>query len=220
MEVSQKGIYFTAMSYLPATKWGVCSNCGGDEQEVVKVKKDLFCLPCRNTQKALEQIEKSKRRESAKRQGFKLRNDLAESKGTDEYFAAERQALINDLDFVFSRLIRMSAADERGFAECYTCGRSAHWTLQQCGHFIPRANMQTRWMTKNARVQDKNCNEGLHGNLEVFAQKLEEEEKGLPERLRELSREVHKWTTSELKEELINLRAKLRIIEQKFKPKP
>ena len=65
------------MSYLPTSKWGVCSVCGGKEQEVVKVKKDLFCLQCRNSQKTEELISKQKKRLAARNTGNKLRTTLA-----------------------------------------------------------------------------------------------------------------------------------------------
>lgn len=204
-------------SIINKSKWGVCSNCGGKEQECVKKGKELFCLQCRNAQKAEEQILKAKRRESAKRQGFKLRNDLAESKGTEDYFMAERQALINDLDYVHSRLVRMAAADKDGIAECFTCGKRQHWTLMQLSHFIKRANTLTRWDMKANRCACKHCNENLGGNLEVFARNLNFEEIGLAERLLEIAREPHKWSRDELKQLLIDQRAKLRIIETKFK---
>lgn len=204
-------------SIIPKHKTGDCCQCPAKNTEVVKVKKSTYCLSCHAHNKAQEQIERSKRRESAKRQGFRVRNELAAPRGSEDYFMAERQALMMDCDFVFSRLVRMSAADKSGFCECYTCGRRLHWSMQQCGHFVPRANTQTRWDLRNARVQDKYCNENLRGNLEVFEQKLEEEHKGLANQLREIAREPYKHTRDELKQILFDLRARLKLVENKFK---
>jgi len=61
-------------SIINKTKWGVCSICGGKEQEVVKVKKDLFCIQCRNSQKAEELLSKQKNRTAARNTSFKLRS--------------------------------------------------------------------------------------------------------------------------------------------------
>ena len=88
--------------------------------------------------------------------------------------------------------------------------------MQQCGHFVKRGNTQIRWDFRNARIQCKNCNENLGGNLEVFQQRLNEEHKGLPEQLKEIARDPYKWSREELKQLLIDLRHKLRIIETKF----
>ena len=77
--------------------------------------------------------------------------------------AASRQALIQDLDYVFSRIVRLQAADSLGNCECYTCNSLKHWSLQQCGHYVPRGNMALRWDFRNCRVQCKNCNEALWG---------------------------------------------------------
>lgn len=206
------------MSYLPATKFGVCSVCGGKEQEVVKVKKDLFCLQCRNAQKTEEQIKKSNRRNAARNLGNKIRREnILGSQYTEEYEASERQALIHDLDFVVSRICRMMGSDEAGLCQCYTCPTKKHWTLMQAGHYIVRANTQIRFDLKwNLRPQCPTCNEAKHGNLEVFTERLEQEEKGITEQLRELSREPYKWGRDELKQLLFDLRKKLKIIETKF----
>lgn len=205
------------MGYLPQTKWGICSNCGGGEQEVVKVKKDLFCLPCRNAQKADEQIDKQKKRVAARKTGFKLRNTEIAGIATEDYSIAERQALIHDLDYVHSRLVRMMAASKDGIASCFTCGNLNHWSMMQLSHFIKRQNTLTRWDLRANRCACKYCNETLGGNLEVFAQRLNEEQSGLAEQLQEIAREPHKWSRDELKQLLINQRAKLRLIETKFK---
>lgn len=131
---------------------------------------------------------------------------------------ASMQALRNDIDWVFSRIVRMTAADVHGNCTCYTCKcPPKHWSLMQCGHFVPRGNMATRWDFRNVRVQDKNCNEGKHGNLEVFEANLNKEHLGLPDQLREIASEPHKYGISELKQLLTDFRAKLRLIETKFK---
>ena len=199
------------------SKWGNCSLCSSKDVACVKVKKDLVCLTCHGRNKAEEQQKKANQRTAARNTGFKLRNGLAESKGTKQYEDASLQALKNDLDFVVSRYIRMLYSNERGLCQCYTCSTIKHFSLMQCGHFIPRSNMATRWLTKNLKCQCPTCNETKHGNLEVYSQRLEEEETGIVEYLKELSRETQKFGIDELKQMLYDFRAKLRIIETKFK---
>lgn len=205
------------MSYIQNTKWGICSNCGGKEQEVIKVKKDLFCISCRNAQKAQEQVTKSNRRNAARRVGFKLRNSEIPPIATEEYGQAERQNLINDLDYVASRICRMIGSDDKGICQCYTCPTKRHFSLMQAGHYISRKFTQLRFDLRwNLRPQCPTCNEAKHGNLEVFAEKLEQEQTGITAWLQELSREQYKYSRDELKTLLIDMRQKLRIIETKF----
>jgi len=165
----------------------------------------------------LDRLEvKQKRKNAVKKVGTKLRSEAYAEGNYDE---AERQYLIHDLDYVHSRIVRMTAADAKtGLAECFTCGRLQHWTLCQLSHFVPRANTLTRWDFKANRCSCKYCNENLGGNLIIFAKKLNQEESGLAERLSELSREPYKWGRDELKMLLLDLRAKLRLIETKFNP--
>jgi len=205
------------MSYLPAFKIGDCScGCGGKDVQGRKVGKVFMCMQSYNSMKSEEQQTKANRRNAARNTGFKLRNGLSESKGTQQYEDAERQYLIHDLDFVHSRLVRMTAADKFGIATCFTCGVRKSWERMQLSHFIKRSNTITRWDSKANRCCCQYCNETLEGNLEVFAQHLNEEEPGLAERLREMAVNPYKWGRDELKCLLLDMRAKLRIIETKF----
>jgi hypothetical protein len=126
--------------------------------------------------------------------------------------------LRDDLDVWFSRYIRLKYADAKGFVFCYTSGVKSRWQDAQCGHFVPRGNLATRWMEQNCRPQSKNDNEYLDGNLKVFRQKLEQEQAGLPEWLEEQGRQVVKPTHDELKQLIIDYRYKVRLLEKKFKP--
>lgn len=195
---------------LPKYKIGDCDcGCNGKGVEGRKVGKKFFCLASYREMKQKEYTKNANDKSKVRSLGNKQVSE-------GNYFEAERQALMNDLDWVFSRIVRMSAADKYGNCECYTCGNKKHWSLQQCGHFVKRANTQTRWDFSNARVQDKKCNEGLDGNLEIFEQRLNEEYPGLPEQLKEIAREPYKWSREELKQLLIDFRYRLRAVEAKF----
>lgn len=198
------------MSYLPQTKFGNCASCGAKDTEVVKVCKETYCLYCRTDQKNKIQVRKANERNKVRSLGNKQRYE-----GNED--AASRSALIADCDYVFSRIVRLRGADEHGNCECYTCGSKRHWSLMQCGHYVRRGNMGLRYDFKNSRIQDKHCNETLGGNYEVYRQRLNEEQKGLPEQLEEQGREVFKYSIEELKQLLIDLRAKLRPLEDKIK---
>lgn len=124
--------------------------------------------------------------------------------------------LIQDLDFVVSRYVRMKGADKDGIVQCYTCTTKSHWTLMQASHFIPRQHLNTRWELANLRVGCPTCNCVKHGNLEVYAERLEKENTGIVEWLQEQGREVSKFSQTELKELLFSFREKLKIVETKF----
>lgn len=70
----------------------------------------------------------------------------------------ERQKLVHKLDDVFSEYIRLRDADENGMVTCITCPDRHHWTDIDCGHFMSRAHMSTRWELKNANGQCRLCN--------------------------------------------------------------
>jgi len=195
------------MSNLPQFKIGDCNcGCGGIGVQGRKVGKIFYCLGSYTAMKRKQYSSKTN-------QNNKVRALGAKQVQSGNYDAASRQALMNDLDFVFSRIVRLSAADEHGNCACYTCGKVKHWSLQQAGHFIKRGEMATRWDFRNARVQCKTCNENLEGNLKVYAEKLEQEYPGLPGQLREISLEPYSHGISELKQLLTDLRARLKIAE-------
>ena len=124
--------------------------------------------------------------------------------------------LIDDLDYVFSRYIRLKHSDNSGNCECYTCGKTQHYTILQCGHYIPRANLMTRFLEHNCRPQCKECNEYKSGNLEEYSKRLENEQSGIVDWLVEQSRQIHKPSRDEMKHLLNEYRNKLNIIIKKI----
>ena len=87
--------------------------------------------------------------------------------------------LRKDLDAIFSRVIRLSFADENGNVQCYTCPRKDHYKKMQNGHFVPRQYLATRYDERNCRPQCYACNMLLNGQPSTFARKLEEETPGI-----------------------------------------
>jgi len=63
------------------------------------------------------------------------------------------------LDTVFSKWIRAKFP-----LVCYTCGKTN--TPLQCGHFVPRQYLVTRWSEDNCRPQCVGCN--IYGNGKVL----------------------------------------------------
>lgn len=88
------------------------------------------------------------------------------------------------LDELFSKFIRQRGADENGMNRCFTCGKVAHWKLLQCGHYVSRTKLATRWDEVNCQVQCPGCNLFKEGNKPNFTVNLESKYgKGTVERL-------------------------------------
>jgi Bacteriophage Lambda NinG protein len=107
--------------------------------------------------------------------------------------------LIDDADAIFSKYIRMSAADEFGNSVCYTCGCYRRWQVQQAGHFISRSCYLLRWDVRNVKVQCKGCNEFRDGNLGAYTSRLESEFPNLPGILMEEARIIYKPSREEIR---------------------
>jgi|688.fasta_scaffold174778_5 hypothetical protein len=185
---------------IPRTKFGNCSNCDASNTECVKVGKSLYCLKCRNYDKAKQQTERANKRLL----------DRVKDKDND------RSYIIQDLDDAMSQYIRIKNADANGIVQCYTCSWKGRWQDADCGHFVSRGTMLLRWDTRNLKVQCKNCNQMNYGNIECYAANLNKDTPGLSDQLFEEAKEPHKWTRDDLKEMLIDIRAKLKLVKTKI----
>lgn len=98
--------------------------------------------------------------------------------------------LIAKADKITSQLVRKMYKTGNNFIKCFTCGKILHFNEAECGHFIPRRHLKTRWLLDNLRPQCNNCNSKLHGNLEIFEEKLEKNSPGIIEKLKNLANET------------------------------
>lgn len=80
--------------------------------------------------------------------------------------------LVKNLDSIFSKWVRLNAADKKGNVRCYTSGKTYNWKDIQAGHFISRRHYALRWDERNVKPQSKAENIFNQGNAPVFAQKL------------------------------------------------
>ncbi len=74
-----------------------------------------------------------------------------------------RKTLVKKLDQIFSHYIRMRTADKNGYVTCVTCSKKDVWKNMDCGHFISRKHLSTRWHEDNCQVQCKACNVFKYG---------------------------------------------------------
>lgn len=76
--------------------------------------------------------------------------------------------LKKELDRVFSIYIRSNYPKR-----CYTCGKVG--VTLQCGHFVSRQYLATRWDERNCRPQCVGCNMFGNGQLLDFEENLKKE---------------------------------------------
>lgn len=198
------------MGIIPNSKFGNCSTCGDTNVPCVKVGKNLFCRDkCHRVNKVKQQVTKANQRNA-------LRGLVTYQKV--EGILDSIQELTIDLDRVVSRMVRLVAMEKDGKVQCFTCSTRRELKNMQCGHFIPRANMNFRFdWVYNLRPQCPNCNVNLRGNLVVFAENLEKERKGIVEWMQQEARQVVSPTRDELKQLLFDYQQRLRMLENKFK---
>ena len=129
---------------------------------------------------------------------------------------SERKRLILELDKYCSLITRMSASDKFGVASCYTCGRRIPWKCLDCGHYITRQRIGTRFDFDNLRPQCQNCNRLLRGNLEIYKKHLLREigQKKLDEL--ELKK-TNKITTPDLREMLEKVKGDYEVLVKRKK---
>lgn len=68
------------------------------------------------------------------------------------------------LDKWFSLYIRLRDSDANGYGRCISCGKLVHYKDADCGHFINRQHMNTRYDERNCNLQCTKCNRFDEGN--------------------------------------------------------
>ena len=78
-------------------------------------------------------------------------------------------------DALFSIHIRKKYQNAEGIIQCYTCSYSGPINKMQCGHFVSRYYLATRYDERNCRPQCITCNIWRNGRTPEFAEKLTKE---------------------------------------------
>ena len=69
-------------------------------------------------------------------------------------------------DIYFSRYIRHRDSVD-GYCTCPVCGERMALSMLECGHFIKRRNLSTRWYEDNAMAICKWCNTKMESDIEL-----------------------------------------------------
>jgi hypothetical protein len=126
----------------------------------------------------------------------------------------DHSKLIDKVDTLISEVVRLTAADERGECVCVTCGVKEHYLRMQCGHFVVRANMATRYDLRNLNVQCLGCNCVMYGMEDEHARYIDATYgKGTSDELISKGRQEKKWMPHELEAMVQELKAEAKALK-------
>lgn len=113
---------------------------------------------------------------------------------------SERSQLIGWADKFFGLYIRVTGGD--GFVNwCYTCGARTPISDIQCGHFISRRFVNTRWNKLNCHPQCNECNVDKHGNLKVYERRLRSDYGDIViDQLKQIANSSNKFTIMDIQD--------------------
>lgn len=74
------------------------------------------------------------------------------------------------LDSLFSTFIRRR--DCTPYVQCISCGKIITFETSDCGHYINRKHMATRYDEKNCNAQCRACNRFDEGNMQGYRKGL------------------------------------------------
>ena len=107
------------------------------------------------------------------------------------------------LDKWFSIFIRLRNADDNGNNVCCTCGVVQNWKKLQCGHFVSRKHMATRFLELNCFAQCVSCNIFKYGEQWKFGHFLDNNfGEGTAEKLVVLGHSTFKMSKSDYEEKI------------------
>ena len=108
--------------------------------------------------------------------------------------------LKKDLDKVFSEYIRKRdcflSTRTLTSGKCITCNKFFPYSELDCGHYVPRSNMSTRWHEDNCHAQCIECNRLLSGNLGKYSETLKKAWIG--DKLERLGKKIKKYSQFEM----------------------
>lgn len=76
------------------------------------------------------------------------------------------------LDKEFSLYIRLRDCMPNGFFRCISCGQIKPFEQADCGHYVNRQHMATRFDEMNCNAQCRHCNRFDEGNMQGYRKGL------------------------------------------------
>jgi hypothetical protein len=110
-------------------------------------------------------------------------------------------ALVERLDKVFSKYIRLRDAMPSGLFRCISCGKIKPIGQADCGHFHSRTHMSTRFDEDNCHAECRYCNRFSADHLIGYRENLIKKIGGQRFLLLEVkAHETRKWSHFELEQ--------------------
>lgn len=114
------------------------------------------------------------------------------------------------LDRIFSKFIRLRDS-QNGYVKCISCGKIQAAEETDCGHFVNRKHMGTRFDEKNCNAQCRACNRFDEGNAAGYAKGLiEKYGAGVIDELLLKKQIGRKWSQFEIDELVKYYKAKIK----------
>lgn len=76
------------------------------------------------------------------------------------------------LDKEFSLFIRLRDCMPNGYFRCISCNQIKSYEQADCGHYINRQHMNTRFDEMNCNAQCRHCNRFMEGNIQNYRKGL------------------------------------------------
>jgi 5-methylcytosine-specific restriction endonuclease McrA len=126
--------------------------------------------------------------------------------------ALSKTKVKNKFDAIFSKFIR-----ERDKGRCVTCGKQAEPKEMQCGHYISRSNMNTRWDEQNCHCQCVGCNVFKNGNMDEYSLfMISKYGEGILQEMNKRKQQIRQWTSKEIEEKIAYYKEKLEEIKKNY----
>lgn len=140
---------------------------------------------------------------------------LKRKKSAEKPKKTAKRGLIEKLDRVFSRYIRLRDALPGGYFRCIACDRFKPIADADCGHYHSRTHMATRYDEDNCHAECRHCNrfraDHLIGYRENLIRKI-----GTP-RYELLNSKAHtskKWSEWELQQLIVHYTEAVKSLER------
>ena len=121
--------------------------------------------------------------------------------------------LIDRLDTIFSKYIRLRDAMPSGVFRCISCGKIKPISQADCGHFHSRIHMSTRFSEDNCNAECRMCNrfsaDHLIGYRENLIKKIGEQRFLL---LEVRAKQTHKYAHFEIEQLIKYYRARVEML--------
>lgn len=126
----------------------------------------------------------------------------------------EKQKLIRKLDEIFSKYIRLRDMMSGRVFRCVSCGRVLPIEQADCGHYINRKHMATRFSEVNCNAQCRSCNRFDEGNMSGYRAGLVAKRGETMVTLLEAQRnEARKWEVWEMKAAIEHYKREVKRLE-------